>query len=97
MMKAMNPNLQLEVKLHNQIYEALQGKWVEYIFNLADLPTQDNQFLSIANGTFLKVTEKSMPWFYSLCRKTLERLTALVDEEIRLYETIDFYITNLSI
>ena len=92
-MPTKNPNLELEITLHNQIYESLQGQWVDYLFKLADLPpTQDDHLISIANGTYLKVSEKSMRWLYSLCQKALDRLA--VQDKLRPGETVEFYIAN---
>ena len=87
-MRELNPQIELQHQLAQQIFNALQGEVTEYIRQKCQGNANDRYFRSAKEGNSLKVNETLLPQFYNLCREVKEKLEFVGD--------IDFYITGTS-
>ena len=88
-MRELNPHIDLQHTLAQQIFNALQGDVTEDIRQKCEGNANDIYFRSAREGNSLKVNETLLPQFYNLCREVKEKLEFVGD--------IDFYITGISI
>ena len=87
-MRELNPQIELQHQLAQQIFNALQGEVTEDIRQKCQGNANDRYFRSAKEGNSLKVNETLLPQFYNLCREVKEKLEFVGD--------IDFYITGTS-
>ena len=87
-MRELNPHIDLQHTLAQQIFNALQGDVTEDIRQKCEGNANDRYFRSAREGNSLKVNETLLPQFYNLCREVKEKLEFVGD--------IDFYITGNS-
>lgn len=87
-MRELNPQIELQHQLAQQIFNSLQGEVTEDIRQKCQGNANDRYFRSAKEGNSLKVNETLLPQFYSLCREVKEKLEFVGD--------IDFYITGTS-
>ena len=87
-MRELNPHIDLQHTLAQQIFNALQGDVTEDIRQKCEGNANDIYFRSAREGNSLKVNETLLPQFYNLCREVKEKLEFVGD--------IDFYITGNS-
>lgn len=87
-MRELNPQIELQHLLAQQIFNALQGEVTEDIRQKCQGNANDRYFRSAKEGNSLKVNETLLPQFYNLCREVKEKLEFVGD--------IDFYITGTS-
>ena len=87
-MRELNPQIELQHLLAQQIFNALQGEVTEVIRQKCQGNAGDLYFRSAKEGNSLKVNETLLPQFYNLCREVKEKLEFVGD--------IDFYITGTS-
>lgn len=87
-MRELNPQIELQHQLAQQIFNALQGEVTEDIRQNCQGNANDRYFRSAKEGNSLKVNETLLPQFYNLCREVKEKLEFVGD--------IDFYITGTS-
>lgn len=85
-MKKFNPSIELEKRIGNQIYEALQGEVVEEIMRKTNVSSDDNYVRSHMEGNCLKVQQDLLPDFYNICQD--------VKRKLNFNEPVDFYITG---
>jgi len=82
----LNPSLELEKQIGEQIYNALQGSVVEEVLRKTDLSGNDAYWRSTMEGHCLKVQEDLLPDVYALCQE--------VKSKLHFKEDVDFYITG---
>ena len=87
-MRELNPHIELQHLLAQQIFNALQGEVTEDIRQKCEGNANDVYFRSAREGNSLKVNETLLPQFYNLCREVKEKLEFVGD--------IDFYISGNS-
>lgn len=80
------PEIAMEKKLSEQIYQALQGDVVSKIFSKLSKSNSDAYWRSSMEGHSLKVTKEMLPEFYSLCHE--------VQDKLGFTDKVDFYITG---
>ena len=82
----LNPVIELERELGQQIYNALQGSVVEEVLRKTRLTSHDSYWRSIMEGHSLKVEKELLSDFYDLCHE--------VKAKLKFEEKVDFYITG---
>ena len=82
----MNPTIELERQLAQQIYTALQGPVVEEVLRKTRISSSDAYWRSSMEGHCLKVQPELLPDFYNLCHE--------VKASLHFDEPVDFYITG---
>ena len=87
-MRELNPQIELQHSLAQQIFNALQGEVTEDIRQKCQGSVNDIYFRSAKEGNSLKVNETLLPDFYHLCHEVKDILEFVGD--------IDFYITGTS-
>ena len=85
-MRELNPHIELQHTLAQQIFNALQGEVTEDIRQKYLGNANDSFFRSAKEGNSLKVNETLLPQFYALCKEVQAKLEFIGD--------IDFYITG---
>lgn len=85
-LKPFLPEIAMEKKLSEQIYQALQGDVVSKIFSKLSKSNSDAYWRSSMEGHSLKVTKEMLPEFYSLCHE--------VQDKLGFTDKVDFYITG---
>lgn len=85
-MRELNPHIELQHTLAQQIFNALQGEVTEDIRQKCLGNGNDRFFRSAKEGNSLKVNETLLPHFYALCKEVQTKLEFVGD--------IDFYITG---
>ena len=84
--KTLNPELELEQELASQIYSALQGDVVQFVFKNAKDTSDDDYWRSRMEGHCMKVERNLLGNFYDLCNDVKKRLG--------FKEPVDFYVTG---
>ncbi len=87
-MRELNPRIDLQALLAEQIFKALQRPVTEDIRQRCEGMDIDMNFRSVMEGNSLKVQQSLLPQFYQLCEE--------VKEKLEFTEQIDFYITGNS-
>lgn len=87
-MRELNPQIELQQQLAQEIFNALQGTVTENIRQKCQGNANDIYYRSAKEGNSLKVNETLLPQFYNLCKEVKEKLKFVGD--------IDFYITGTS-
>lgn len=87
-MRELNPNIELQELLGQQIFNALQGGVTEVIRQKCEGNAYDVKRRSVMEGNSLKVNETLLPKFYQLCQE--------VKEVLDFPGEIDFYISGNS-
>ncbi|MCQ2244946.1 MAG: M48 family metallopeptidase [Bacteroidaceae bacterium] len=87
-MRELNPSIELQEILAQQIFNVLQGSVTEFVRQQCEGVGFDVNFRSVMEGNSLKVSETLLPKFYALCQEVKEKLEFVGD--------IDFYITGNS-
>lgn len=82
----LNPALELERKLGEQIYNALQGSVVEEVLRKTKTSSSDTYWRSSMEGHSLKVEKELLSDLYNLCHE--------VKEKLGFTDKVDFYITG---
>lgn len=82
----LNPALELEKQLGEQIYNALQGSVVEEVLRKIKTSSSDAYWRSSMEGHSLKVEKELLSDFYNLCHE--------VKDKLGFTEKVDFYITG---
>lgn len=82
----LNPTLELERQIGEQIYNALQGSVVEEVLHKIKTSSSDAYWRSSMEGHSLKVEKELLPDFYNLCHE--------VKDKLGFTEKVDFYITG---
>ena len=85
-MNNLNPTIDLERQLGQQIYTALQGPVVEEVLRKTKISSNDAYWRSSMEGHCLKVQPELLPDLYSLCQD--------VKRKLHFEEPVDFYITG---
>jgi len=85
-MKNINPTIELERQLAEQIYNALQGPIVEEVLRKTRISSSDTYWRSNMEGHCLKVQPDLLPDFYAICQE--------VKSKLAFEEPVDFYITG---
>ncbi len=85
-MNDLSPTLDLEKRLGEQIYTALQGSVVEEVLRKTKTSSNDAYWRSSMEGHSLKVQKDLLPDFYDLCQS--------VKKKLNFKEKVDFYITG---
>ncbi len=85
-MNKLNPTIDLERQLGQQIYTALQGPVVEEVLRKTKISSNDAYWRSSMEGHCLKVQPELLPDLYSLCQD--------VKQKLHFEEPVDFYITG---
>ncbi|MDO4190764.1 MAG: M48 family metallopeptidase [Bacteroidales bacterium] len=83
---SLNPTIELEKQLSQQIYNALQGDVVNEILSQLTDSGSDTWWRSNMEGHSLKVEKELLPDMYRLCQS--------VKETLNFTEPVDFYITG---
>ncbi len=86
MTRVLQPEIQLEKALADQIYHALEGDVVRFILKNAQGATDDDYWRSRMEGHCMKADRKLLGSFYNLCHEVKERLG--------FEEPVDFYVTG---
>ena len=86
MKKKLNPTLELEKQIGEQIYTALQGSVVEEVLRKTKTSSTDAYWRSSMEGHSLKVQKELLPDFYALCQE--------VKQKLKIKDKVDFYITG---
>lgn len=84
----LNPSIEFEKQIGEQIYNALQGSVVEEVLRKTKISSNDAYWRSNMEGHCLKVQEDLLPDVYSLCQE--------VKQKLNFKEKVDFYITGNS-
>lgn len=84
--RKLNPTIQLEKQIGEQIYKALQGSVVEEVLRKMKMSSSDAYWRSSMEGHSLKVQKELLPDFYDLCHD--------VKKKLGYDEPVDFYITG---
>lgn len=87
-MRELDPKIELQQTLGQQIMNVLQGFTIEKIRHQCEGNIRAMNFRGVKEGTSFKVSEKLLPQFYALCEE--------VKEKLDYKEPIDFYITGNS-
>ena len=87
-MRELNPQIELQQQLAQEIFNALQGEVTEDIRQKCEGNGIDLYFRSAREGNSLKVNETLLPQFYNLCKEVMKKLEFVGD--------IDFYIKGTS-
>jgi hypothetical protein len=87
-MRKLDPKIEWQMVLGQQIMNVLQGPKIESIRHQCEGNIHAMNFRSIKEGTSFKVSKKLLPQFYALCEE--------VKEKLDYKEPIDFYITGHS-
>ena len=87
-MRELDPKIDLQMVLGQQIMNVLQGPKIESIRHQCEGNIRAMNFRGIKEGTSFKVSEKLLPQFYALCEE--------VKEKLDYKEPIVFYITGHS-
>ena len=87
-MRELDPKIDLQMVLGQQILNVLQGPAIESIRHQCEGNVRAMNFRGLKEGTSFKVSEKLLPQFYTLCEE--------VKEKLNYKEPIDFYITGHS-
>ena len=95
MTRVLQPEIQLEKALADQIYNALQGDVVHFILKNAQDTTDDDYWRSRMEGHCMKADKNLLGNFYRLCHEVKERLG--VEEPVDFYVTGDSSINAFSI
>ena len=82
----LNPTIELERQIGEQIYNALQGTVVEEVLKKIRMSGSDTYWRSNMEGHSLKVDKELLPDFYRLCYE--------VKAKLNFEEDVDFYITG---
>ena len=82
----LNPTIELERQIGEQIYNALQGTVVEEVLKKIRMSGSDTYWRSNMEGHSLKVDKELLPDFHSLCHE--------VKAKLNFEEDVDFYITG---
>lgn len=85
-MKTLNPTIDLERQIGEQIYNALQGAVVEEVLRKTKINSSDAYWRSNMEGHCLKVQPDLLPDFYAICQE--------VKACLGFDEPVDFYITG---
>lgn len=85
-MNTLNPTIELERQIGEQIYNALQGPVVEEVLRKTKISSRDAYWRSNMEGHCLKVQPDLLPDFYALCQE--------VKNSLEFVEPVDFYITG---
>jgi len=85
-MSKLNPTIELEKQIGEQIYNALQGTVVEEVLRKTKTSSSDAYWRSSMEGHSLKVQKELLPDFYALCQD--------VKNKLGYNEDVDFYITG---
>lgn len=85
-MRELNPCIQIQPVLEQQIRKALQGDVVDSVRKLCDECGCDALFRSEREGHSVRVSPKLLPDIYALCQQ--------VKDTLGFNEEVDFYITN---
>ena len=73
-MRELNPHIELQHVLAQQIFNALQGEVTEDIRQKFLGNANDRFFRSAKEGNSLKVNETLLPQFYALCKEVQAKL-----------------------
>lgn len=84
--RKLNPTIQLERQIGEQIYKALQGSVVEEVLRKMKMSSSDAYWRSSMEGHSLKVQKELLPDFYDLCHD--------VKKKLGYDDPVDFYITG---
>lgn len=87
-MRELNPQIELQGILAQQIFSVLQGEVTEDIRQKCEGNIYDVNFRSMREGNSLKVNKTLLPQFYDLCEEVKNKLEFVGD--------IDFYISGNS-
>ena len=87
-MRELDPRIELQELLAQQIFNVLQGSVTEDIRQRCEGNSYDVNFRSIMEGNSLKVQKTVLPKFYELCEE--------VKAKLEFVGNIDFYITGNS-
>ena len=87
-MRELDPKIDLQLVLGQQLMNVLQGPMIENIRQLCEGNVYDLDFRSRREGNSLKVSETLLPQLYSLCEE--------VKAKLGYNEAIDFYISGNS-
>jgi len=82
----LNPSLELEKQIGEQIYNALQGSVVEEVLHKTKISSNDAYWRSNMEGHCLKVQEDLLPDVFALCQE--------VKQKLNFTDNVDFYITG---
>ena len=85
-MRELDPKIDLQEILGQQIFNVLQGNVVEDIRKKCEGSGFDLNYRSVMEGSSLRVQETLLPRFYALCEE--------VKLKLGYTEEIDFYITS---
>ena len=84
--RVLNPDIPLEQELMRQIYGALQGDVVQFIFKNAKDTSDDDYWRSRMEGHCMRADKNLLSHFYNLCHDVKKRLGYK--------EPVDFYVTG---
>ena len=87
-MRELDPKIELQQTLGQQIMNVLQGPTIEIIRQQCEGNIRAMSFRGLKEGTSFRVSEKLLPQFYALCEE--------IKEKLDFKEPIDFYITGHS-
>lgn len=87
-MRDLDPKIELQEIIHQQIYDALQGSILEDIRKMSYGAGRDTFIRSEFEGNSLKVEQSLLPEVYDLCQEVLQTLGFT--------EPVDFYISGNS-
>ncbi len=82
----LEPSIQIERQLAEQIYNALQGPVVEEVMRKIRISSSDTYWRSNMEGHSLKVDQELLPDIYDLCHE--------VKKKLEFEGKVDFYITG---
>ena len=82
----LEPSIQIERQLAEQIYNALQGPVVEEVMRKIRISSSDTYWRSNMEGHSLKVDQELLPDIYELCHE--------VKKKLGFEGKVDFYITG---
>lgn len=86
-MRELDPKIELQQTLGQQITNVLQGPAIENIRHQCEGNIRAMSDRGLMEGTSFKVSEKLLPQFYALCEE--------VKEKLNYKDPVDFYITGL--
>lgn len=84
----LNPTIELERQIGEQIYNALQGNIVEEVLRKTKVSSLDAYWRSSMEGHSLKIDKELLPDLYNLCYD--------IKKKLNFNEKVDFYITGNS-
>lgn len=82
----LNPAIELERRIGEQIYKALQGNIVEEVLRKTKISSSDAYWRSSMEGHSLKIDKELLSDLYDLCHE--------VKEKLNFKDNVDFYITG---